>query len=165
MNRPPVFLPPSFKWTPPGFGGFPILAILKNLPEEATYRLVAGNTGTGVYAHDGPYTDFIDVRELTELSQVTKTPDLVFGGNASLAQVINTMQQMAEDDPQNYSYGNQVVTHLKKVAHTSVRNTGTIAGNLMMKHAHPEFPSDVFLNLEALGAVIMVKEMDGTSKE
>jgi len=32
---------------------------------------------------------------------------------------------------------------------------GTIAGNLMMKHAHNDFPSDVFVLLEAVGAQIV----------
>ena len=32
---------------------------------------------------------------------------------------------------------------------------GTLAGNLMLKHAHNDFPSDVFVLLEALGANIV----------
>ena len=46
------------------------------------------------------------------------------------------MEEMAKDDPVNYTYGTDVVIHLKKVAHTAVRYTGTMAGSLMMKHAH-----------------------------
>lgn len=34
--------------------------------------------------------------------------------------------------------------------------TGTIAGNLMTKHAHNEFPSDLFLMLETVGAQVVV---------
>ena len=41
------------------------------------------------------------------------------------------MEEMAKDDPVNYTYGTDVVIHLKKVAHTAVRYTGTMAGNLM----------------------------------
>ena len=50
------------------------------------------------------------------------------------------MEEMAKDDPVNYTYGTDVVIHLKKVAHTAVRYTGTMAGNLMMKHAHQGKP-------------------------
>ena len=32
---------------------------------------------------------------------------------------------------------------------------GTIAGNLMLKHAHNDFPSDIFTLLEAVGAAIV----------
>ena len=33
---------------------------------------------------------------------------------------------------------------------------GTIAGNLMIKHNHPEFPSDIFTMLEAAGATVEI---------
>jgi xanthine dehydrogenase/oxidase len=39
---------------------------------------------------------------------------------------------------------------------------GTLAGNLMLKHAHNDFPSDVFVLLEAIGAsVITISAKDG----
>lgn len=47
------------------------------------------------------------------------------------------------------------------MANTHVRNVGTIAGNLMLKHDHPEFPSDVFVLFEALGALIAIKSTNG----
>ena len=43
-----------------------------------------------------------------------------------------------------------------QVANTNVRNVGSIAGNLMLKHAHNDFPSDIFNLLEAAGARIGV---------
>ena len=42
------------------------------------------------------------------------------------------------------------------MANTNVRNVGSVGGNLMLKHAHPEFPSDIFNLLEAVGASIGV---------
>jgi len=33
-----------------------------------------------------------------------------------------------------------------------------LAGNLSIKHAHPEFPSDVFIVLEALDAQVIIQE-------
>ena len=50
--------------------------------------------------------------------------------------VIELMDEMCKEDPGNFTYGNDIVIHFKKVAHTAVRYTGTIAGNLMLKHAH-----------------------------
>ena len=32
---------------------------------------------------------------------------------------------------------------------------GTLAGNLMLKHAHNDFPSDLFVLLEGIGASIV----------
>ena len=73
-----------------------LLHIIKGLPTGANYRLVAGNTGTGVYAKDGPYTDFIDVRSLPELSAVTKHDSLAMGANVTL---VNTrMHRMHPDN-------------------------------------------------------------------
>lgn len=34
--------------------------------------------------------------------------------------------------------------------------TGTIAGNLMTKYTYPEFPSDLFLVLETVGARVQI---------
>ena len=52
--------------------------------------------------------------------------------------------------------------YLDQVANLSVRNRGTLAGNLMLKHADPAFPSDVFVLLEAAGAKVGVMEVSGT---
>ena len=35
-------------------------------------------------------------------------------------------------------------------------NQGTLAGNLMLKNAHNDFPSDVFLTLATVGAILEV---------
>jgi xanthine dehydrogenase/oxidase len=37
----------------------------------------------------------------------------------------------------------EVAKHFEMVANVSVRNIGTIAGNLMIKNAHNEFPSEI----------------------
>jgi xanthine dehydrogenase/oxidase len=38
--------------------------------------------------------------------------------------------------------------------------TGTIAGNLAMKHEHNEFPSDMYLMLETVGATLNIGEFN-----
>ena len=35
---------------------------------------------------------------------------------------------------------------------------GSWAGNLMLKHKHPEFPSDMFVLLETVGAKIYISK-------
>ena len=52
-----------------------------------------------------------------------------------------------------------------QVASTGVRNTGTLAGNLMLKHEHQYFPSDCFLMLETLGANVVVASATEHGKE
>lgn len=35
---------------------------------------------------------------------------------------------------------------------------GTLAGNLSIKHQHPEFPSDIYLVFEALNVHVVIQE-------
>ena len=42
---------------------------------------------------------------------------------------------------------------------------GTIAGNLSIKHAHNEFPSDIFLILETIDARLTILESIGKSTQ
>lgn len=35
---------------------------------------------------------------------------------------------------------------------------GTLAGNLSIKHQHPEFPSDIYLVFEALGVDVVIQK-------
>lgn len=41
----------------------------------------------------------------------------------------------------------------------NVLQVGTIAGNLSIKHEHPEFPSDMFLILVTVGATLTIGEL------
>ena len=41
----------------------------------------------------------------------------------------------------------------------AVRNFGTLGGNLMLRHTHNDFPSDIFACLEAVPAAITVVDV------
>ena len=49
-----------------------------------------------------------------------------------------------------------MLEHMRKVANTSVRNAGCWAGNLMLAHDHPDFPSDLFTLFAAAGATLQI---------
>uniref|UniRef100_A0A1B0CJI2 Putative xanthine dehydrogenase n=1 Tax=Lutzomyia longipalpis TaxID=7200 RepID=A0A1B0CJI2_LUTLO len=66
-----------------------------------------------------------------------------------------------EDLPREFSYCREFVKHLELVAHPAVRNVGTLGGNLSLKHQHPEFPSDIFLLLETVGAFLTTIDSNG----
>lgn len=51
--------------------------------------------------------------------------------------------------------------HIDLIASVPVRNIGSIAGNLMIKHAHNDFPSDLFLMLETAGTQIHILKGPG----
>ena len=67
--------------------------------------------------------------------QFQKSP-LVLGGGMSLTSVIEILDEVSAANA-NYKYTKTIADHIRKVAHPSVRNAGTIAGNLMLKHAYP----------------------------
>ena len=78
----------------------------------------------------------------------------------SLNAVIALFEEMASQT--KYKYCQVLADHIKKVAHPSVRNVGTIGGNLMLKHQYPDFPSDIFLLLETVGATLVIRNPDNT---
>ena len=89
--------------------------------------------------------------ELTEVGQPGNP--FILGGNLPISDCIRELENRAASET-GYAYCAQVAAHLKMVANTSVRNVGSLAGNLMLKKAHPEFASDVFVLLAAVGASI-----------
>lgn len=57
-----------------------------------------------------------------------------------------------------FKYLRHLAHHIDLIASVPVRNIGSIAGNLMIKHAHNDFPSDLFLMLETAGTQIHILE-------
>ena len=60
----------DFTWHTPA-DVLELLAVLKGFGPDDKYRIVSGNTGTGVYKYDGPYAHYINVNQIAEL-QVDK---------------------------------------------------------------------------------------------
>ena len=72
----------------------------------------------------------------------------------TISEAIEALKKASEMD--GYEYCKDIAKHWQRVANTPIRNAGTLAGNLMLKHAHREFPSDVFLLLETIGAMLTI---------
>ena len=118
-------------------------------------RLVSGNTGTGVYKNDGLYDVYVNLNKINQLHKIEKKNDVVLGANVTITDAINLLETTMDE----VFVG--VAHHMKKIASYGIRNQGSLAGNLMMKHEHNEFPSDVFLSLEAAGATVDIISVDG----
>ncbi|XP_035690573.1 xanthine dehydrogenase-like isoform X4 [Branchiostoma floridae] len=139
------------------------LAELYSLLEQHSqdkYKLVCGNTAAGVYKDDGPYSCLIDIKAVPDLYNCQAGPPLVVGSAVSLSAVVDLLRASSDRSP-SYSV---LADHLCKVANVSVRNVGSWAGNLMVKHAHPEFPSDVFTIMEAAGAKVTIGNKDESQR-
>ena len=92
-----------------------LLAVLGNLPDGTKYRLVGGNTGTGIFDADGPYDVFIDVKKVAELKETSKSPVLEVGGGVVLSDWMDLMKSVASENPA-YKYGNVIHDHLMVVS-------------------------------------------------
>ncbi|KAF2897493.1 hypothetical protein ILUMI_08680, partial [Ignelater luminosus] len=142
------------KW----FKVFSINEIFDVLRENTynSYQLVAGNTARGVY-HDfnGNPDIYIDITSVKSLLDDDVTlRSLVVGANKTLTDTIDVFRRRASRN--KLEYLNKLADHIELVAHVPVRNIGTLAGNLTIKHKHNEFPSDIFLILETVGAKVTI---------
>ncbi|KAL7051324.1 hypothetical protein ACKWTF_004429 [Chironomus riparius] len=132
-----------------------IFKVFEQLREKA-YMLVAGNTAHGVYRRSPEIKAFIDISNVEELkSYKINTNSLELGANVTLSECMKIFTKLA-NDKENFSYLHEVVKHFDLIANVPVRDNGTLAGNLMIKNQHHEFPSDIFLIFEAIGAILTV---------
>lgn len=94
------------------------------------------------------------------MRRIQKTNNyLVLGGNTSLNMAIEIFQKYSTEA--RFKYLIQLAQHVDLIANVPVRNVGSIAGNLMIKHAHNEFPSDIFLILETVGTQMHILDIYG----
>ncbi|XP_020903902.1 xanthine dehydrogenase isoform X2 [Exaiptasia diaphana] len=115
-------------------------------------RIVGGNTGKGIY-DDGSFDVFIDVNQIPEIKTVELALDgLSVGGAVTLSSLIDALDG---NEPTHKLYS-VLAKHVRKVANVQVRNVATVAGNLMLTHDHPDFPSDIFTILETVGSTVRV---------
>ncbi|XP_045774054.1 xanthine dehydrogenase-like isoform X1 [Maniola jurtina] len=128
--------------------------VFKVLTKEGSdsYRLVAGNTGKGVFPTTKEPRVFIDVTSISTLKDTIIDANLVLGAGLSIHELMAVFQRQMNND--NFRYLEHFHRHLELVANVPVKNIGTIGGNLAMKNAHHDFPSDVFLIFETVNAVI-----------
>ncbi|KAL7051325.1 hypothetical protein ACKWTF_004430 [Chironomus riparius] len=124
--------------------------------KNSAYTFVAGNTAHGVYRRSPDLKVFIDISKVEELkSYKINTNSLELGANVTLSECMEIFTKLA-NDKKNFSYLHEVVKHFDLIANVPVRDNGTLAGNLMIKNQHHEFPSDIFLIFEAIGAIFKI---------
>nr|XP_029717269.1 aldehyde oxidase 3-like [Aedes albopictus] len=127
-----------------------VLNILKQIGDRP-YMLVCGNTANGVYRRNDNIQVFIDCNSVLELHEVSISDTISVGANITLTKFMKVLEDASASNQQFY-YCKELIKHLELVAHPLVRNVGSIAGNLSLKNQHREFPSDISLLLEAVGA-------------
>ncbi|KAJ2951524.1 hypothetical protein O0L34_g13676 [Tuta absoluta] len=134
-----------------------IFSVLNENGDESN-MLVSGNTAKGAYPIDEYPRILIDVSDISALKGFIVDQNLVVRAGTTLTEAIEIFKHMSKQE--YFKYLEKFVDHLKLVAHVPVRNLGTIAGNLMIKYQHNEFPSDVFLLFETVGAQLTIGGID-----
>ncbi|RZF32560.1 hypothetical protein LSTR_LSTR006555 [Laodelphax striatellus] len=141
-----------------------IFEILEMVDDES-YMLVGGNTSYGVYRPTKNINHFIDIKGVRELIVASESNDsLTLGANLSLSSAMHFFNSVSKSKSALFGYTKQMADHIDLIASVPVRNTGTLAGNLSIKHQHRDFPSDLFLILETVGARINIADSMGMEK-
>ncbi|KYN35640.1 Xanthine dehydrogenase, partial [Trachymyrmex septentrionalis] len=135
--------------------------IFENNP-RATYILYGGNTAHGVYP-TSKKDIYIDINNIPNLRNIEKTDSiLVLGGNLTLTMARQAFKKYSTEI--GFEYLRQLAEYVEMIANDSVRNIGTIAGNLMIKNEHNEFPSDLYLILETVSTQVHILESPSQKK-
>ncbi|XP_065222148.1 xanthine dehydrogenase/oxidase-like [Planococcus citri] len=127
------------------------------------YMIVGGNTAQGV--HRSELQDiYIDINGVDELHNYSlNSENLTLGANMSLTQTMKILNEKATKKPKKFGYLKKLTNHIDLIANVPVRNVATLAGNLSIKHSHREFPSDLYLILETVGAQLVIGSSDGVT--
>ncbi|KAL6893923.1 hypothetical protein ACP4OV_008021 [Aristida adscensionis] len=118
--------------------------------DENYVKIVASNTGSGVFKDQDLYDKYIDIKGIPELSVINKSNKGVeLGSVLSISKVIEVLSD-------GTLVFKKIANHLNKVASPFVRNTATIGGNLMMAQRLP-FESDIATVLLAAGSTVTIQ--------
>ncbi|KAG6464941.1 hypothetical protein O3G_MSEX014825 [Manduca sexta] len=119
-----------------------------------SYMLVCGNTAKGVSPIFEYPQNLIDISGVHELKTYTLDQNLIIGAGLTLSELKDKFEMTAKED--YFEYLKSFCDHLKLIAHIPVRNLGSVGGNLMIKHSHNDFPSDLFLLFATVGAQVTI---------
>ncbi|XP_064073184.1 uncharacterized protein LOC113399628 [Vanessa tameamea] len=148
----------NHKW----FKVYSLSDVFKAIEGCHDYKLIAGNTGQGVYHISGYPKNVIDIFNVSELKGYTIDVNLILGAGMTLSDMMDVFIKLANEND-DFSYLKEFHNHMDLVAHVPVRNIGTIGGNLYMKFVNNEFPSDLFLLFETVGAMITIADAPNKS--
>ncbi|CAB3227797.1 unnamed protein product [Arctia plantaginis] len=147
------------KWFKP----FTLDDVFKIIVKNDDYKLIAGNTGQGVYHIQDYPPNVIDIFNVVELKGHSFDVNLILGAGMTLSEMMELFNQVSSQDD-NFSYLKIFYDHMDLVAHIPVRNIGTIGGNLFIKYENNDFQSDLFLLFETVGGMVTIAESTSVQK-
>jgi indole-3-acetaldehyde oxidase len=117
--------------------------------DEKSVKLVASNTGSGVYKDQDLYDKYIDIKGIPELSTIKRSSKGVELG--SVVSITEAIQVLSDGN----MVFRRIADYLSKVASPFVRNTATIGGNIIMAQ-RLQFASDITTVLLAAGSTVTI---------
>uniref|UniRef100_A0A1L8DXU8 Indole-3-acetaldehyde oxidase n=2 Tax=Nyssomyia neivai TaxID=330878 RepID=A0A1L8DXU8_9DIPT len=127
---------------------------------DRSYMIVAGNTAHGVYRRPKEIEIFVDINAVEALRTHSIAQTIDVGANIPLTEFMQVLTEASAKS--GFKYAEEMVKHIDLVANVPVRNVGSVAGNLNIKHQHNEFPSDIFLLLVTVGAKFTIRDTKGS---
>ncbi|XP_065184192.1 xanthine dehydrogenase/oxidase-like isoform X2 [Sycon ciliatum] len=126
---------------------------------RVSVRFVAGDTAKGVYKNLPPASVYIDVTKVAGMSDINlaSSGELTIGACVTLSVLI----QFLGKNMSSVSYFGELLSLLKHIANTPVRNSATWAGNFMMARRY-YFVSDALTAFAALAPTLRILRADGT---
>ncbi|XP_073946023.1 uncharacterized protein isoform X2 [Choristoneura fumiferana] len=128
-----------------------------------SYMFVDGNTGKGIVETFEYPRLLIDISSINSLKTYELDQNLILGANMALEDCLNLFKDLSKSKSE-FTYLAEFAKHFELIAHIPVRKIGSLAGNLILKHSIPSYQSDVFLLFETVGAVVIIRESNGTEK-
>ncbi|KAH0468834.1 hypothetical protein IEQ34_002066 [Dendrobium chrysotoxum] len=115
-------------------------------------KMVAGNTGSGVYKEENLHDRFIDLKGIPELSSI-KCDDkgIQIGATVTISRAIEVLKEERKS-----LVFNKIAEHMTKVASEFVRNTASIGGNLILAQ-RKGLPSDIATALIAVDSTVCLQ--------
>ncbi|CAH2090197.1 unnamed protein product [Euphydryas editha] len=125
-----------------------------------SYMFIDGNTGKAVLSDYNYPPILIDISSVTSLKQYHFEQNLILGANIPLEECMEIFKEAAATK-EDFAYLQEFAKHLDLIAQIPVRNIGSLAGNIMLKHTSPGYPSDLFLIFEAVGTTATIRDRRG----
>ncbi|XP_028790448.1 indole-3-acetaldehyde oxidase [Neltuma alba] len=128
-------------------------------------KIVVSNTGMGYYKDVESYDKYINLKGISELSEIKKDETgIEIGTTVTIFKVIEALKPKSgcEFLSDFDMILEKIANHMSKVASGFIRNTASIGGNLVMAQKY-HFPSDIATILLAVDTMVHI--MNGTNFE
>eukprot|EP00013_Stygamoeba_regulata_P024409 CAMPEP_0177646408 /NCGR_PEP_ID=MMETSP0447-20121125/9759_1 /TAXON_ID=0 /ORGANISM="Stygamoeba regulata, Strain BSH-02190019" /LENGTH=1301 /DNA_ID=CAMNT_0019148941 /DNA_START=93 /DNA_END=3998 /DNA_ORIENTATION=+ len=137
---------------------------LKALSESESARAVAGNTSVGIYKEQEAAQLRVDIHRVPELRAISSNAEYIsVGGACSLTELLNELHKHDNASPQ-CAHLPAIIERVVGIANVHVRNSGTVAGNLIMAKSLG-FLSDLSTTLLGADATVVWVSAAGQREE